>query len=106
MLGVPGLAGERVCLGCLLKDVQKSCQPPGGLVPAQRAPASLPPSSPLQVVGSPPESLVDTFFELLPQGSPSDFQRMLDLKVGVGKGGGAVDLVDWLFPGLGGVVCG
>jgi hypothetical protein len=35
----------------------------------------------LKVVGSPPEGLVDTFFELMPQGSPSDFQRMLDLKV-------------------------
>ncbi|KAL4452083.1 hypothetical protein ABPG75_007745 [Micractinium tetrahymenae] len=35
----------------------------------------------LKVVGSPPEGLVDTFFELLPQGSPSDFQRTIDLKV-------------------------
>lgn len=35
----------------------------------------------LKVVGSPPEGLVDTFFELLPHGSPSDFQRIIDLKV-------------------------
>jgi hypothetical protein len=41
----------------------------------------------LKVVGSPPEGLVDTFFELMPQGSPSDFQRMLDLKVGAGEVG-------------------
>lgn len=53
-------------------------------------PSTCPPTSPpcpppppsLQVVGSPPEGLVDTFFELMPHGSPSDFQRMLDLKVG------------------------
>lgn len=32
---------------------------------------------------------MDTFFELMPQGSPSDFQRMLDLKVG-GEGVGGV----------------
>lgn len=36
---------------------------------------------PPQVVGSPPESMVHTFFELMPSGSPSDFQRILDLKV-------------------------
>lgn len=35
----------------------------------------------LKVVGSPPEGMVDTFFELLPHGSPSDFQRMAELKV-------------------------
>ncbi|EFN54878.1 hypothetical protein CHLNCDRAFT_23940 [Chlorella variabilis] len=35
----------------------------------------------LKVVGSPPDGMVDTFFELLPHGSPSDFQRMADLKV-------------------------
>lgn len=36
----------------------------------------------LKVVGSPPEAMVETFFELLPNGSPSDFQRMAELKVG------------------------
>ena len=41
----------------------------------------------LKVVGSPPEGMVDTFFELLPHGSPSDFQRMADLKVGGWHGG-------------------
>jgi hypothetical protein len=35
----------------------------------------------LQVVGSPPEALVETFFGLLPGGSPSYFQKILDLKV-------------------------
>jgi hypothetical protein len=40
----------------------------------------------LKVVGSPPEAMADTFLELLPQGSPSDFQRMADLKVGAGGG--------------------
>ena len=40
----------------------------------------------LKVVGSPPEKMVDTFFELLPHGSPSDFQRMADLKVGGWRG--------------------
>lgn len=35
----------------------------------------------LKVVGSPPEAMVPTFFELMPHGSPSDFQRILDLKV-------------------------
>eukprot|EP00887_Chlorella_sp_A99_P007688 scaffold20.g7688.t1 len=34
----------------------------------------------LKVVGSPPEGMVDTFFELLPNGSPSDFQRIAELK--------------------------
>jgi hypothetical protein len=40
----------------------------------------------LKVVGSPPEGMVDTFFELLPHGSPSDFQRMAELKAR-GRGG-------------------
>ncbi|GAB4819166.1 hypothetical protein N2152v2_006212 [Parachlorella kessleri] len=35
----------------------------------------------LKVVGSPPEAMVHTFFELMPNGSPSDFQRIVDLKV-------------------------
>lgn len=43
----------------------------------------------LKVVGSPPEGLVDTFFELLPHGSPSDFQRIIDLKVGGASVAGA-----------------
>ena len=33
------------------------------------------------MVGSPPGSLVDTCVELMPGASPSDFQRILDLKV-------------------------
>ena len=37
----------------------------------------------LKVVGSPAEGTVDTFFELLPHASPSDFQRIVDLKVRV-----------------------
>ena len=35
----------------------------------------------LKVVGSPPGSLVDTCVELMPGAAPSDFQRVLDLKV-------------------------
>ena len=56
----------------------------------------------LKVVGSPPEGMVDTFFELLPHGSPSDFQRMADLKVGGWVGGvdgwvgGWVDVWGWV----------
>ena len=33
------------------------------------------------MAGAPPEGLVDTFFELLSNGGPSDFQRIVDLKV-------------------------
>lgn len=35
-----------------------------------------------KVVGSRPENLVDNFFTLMPSGSPADFQRILELKVG------------------------
>ena len=34
----------------------------------------------LKVVSSPPEALLDTFMELLPDASPSQFQRIADLK--------------------------
>ncbi|KAL6779641.1 VPS53 [Auxenochlorella protothecoides x Auxenochlorella symbiontica] len=34
----------------------------------------------LKVVGAPREALVDTFFELMPDASPSEFQRIVDLK--------------------------
>lgn len=39
------------------------------------------PEAILKVVGSPVSAMVDTFFELLPQGAPADFQRMAELKV-------------------------
>ena len=77
---------------------------PAAQAQASRPPSLLNPSPPClpapQVVGSPPEGLVDTFFELMPQGSPSDFQRMLDLKVG--RMGGRLEdgtllvAADWL----------
>ena len=35
----------------------------------------------LKVVGSRPEHLVPNFFTLLPSGTPTDFQRILDIKV-------------------------
>lgn len=52
----------------------------------------------LKVVGAPREALVDTFFELMPDASPSEFQRIVDLKVcleggvciGGWEGGGGV----------------
>ncbi|KFM24563.1 Vacuolar protein sorting-associated protein 53-like protein [Auxenochlorella protothecoides] len=34
----------------------------------------------LKVVGAPREALVDTFFELMPEALPSEFQRIVDLK--------------------------
>ena len=35
----------------------------------------------LQVVGSRPDTVVDNFFTLMPQGAAADFQRIIDLKV-------------------------
>ena len=37
----------------------------------------------LKVVGSRPENLVDNFATLMPLGTAADFQRILDIKVGV-----------------------
>ena len=35
----------------------------------------------MQVVGSRPDTVVDNFFTLMPQGAAADFQRIIDLKV-------------------------